>query len=81
MVQTSELDPKSILVEGWADYAKCSMEHRRIFVILRQKHVIFRHKASQPVYRCIFYYRLSQQILSTPQHNSREALFSRRVES
>jgi hypothetical protein len=26
MVQTSKLDPRSVLVGGWADHAKCSME-------------------------------------------------------
>lgn len=51
MVQRSELDPKSFLWEIMQTEA-------HDFVILRQKHVIFRHKASQPVDLCIFYYRL-----------------------
>lgn len=78
MVQTSELDPMSILVEGWADRAKCSMED---FCHPAPGTRDLQVQGLPSVVRCIFYYRLSQQIASISQHNSLGALFSRRVEA
>jgi len=46
------------------------------FVILRQEHVIFRHKASNLVARCIFYYRLRQKIATISQHTCLKRRYS-----